>query len=461
MSLLLQALQKAAKNREGSGPEQEPVADLVSVQTDAFEPPPETGRGPEPALTEFTLAEEEEMFEPEEPIRAIEPPPPIAPVARGRASSLSPAPSFAQAATILRASETRSAGALDWVRDRPVHALAIAGAIFGLFYGVYVYLQIFHPAVLRGDFLKQPLQAKAPPPTPRPIAPPTAPVPAAAEPSGAPSAAAQGGAPPSPTAAPPTQKPLAGMPSVKAPNRPVTSEQPPPVARAVAREPTMRRRLTAVDVQGGAAMEDTVSVKPPEARSAFVAPSLMQAWDALQQGRLDQAESLYQTVVQADPQNVDGLLGLATIANRRGNNDQAVRQYERVLELDPRNASAQAGLISIIGQADPQLSESRLKELISREPTGFLYFALGNIYARQGQWAQAQQAYFQAYQLQPDNADYAYNLAVGLEHIGQTKIALTYYRKAVDLSSGKGHASFDASRVQERIGQLSARIGND
>jgi len=211
----------------------------------------------------------------------------------------------------------------------------------------------------------------------------------------------------------------------------------------------------------GADLEDTVSVKPPEVRSAFVAPSLMQAWEALQQGRIDQAESLYQAVVQSDPQNVDGLLGLATIASRRGNNEQAVRLYERALELDPRNASAQAGLISIIGQADPQLSESRLKELISREPSGFLYFALGNIYAKQAQWAQAQQAYFQAYQLQADSADYAYNLAVGLEHIGQTKIALGYYRKAVELSSGKGHASFDASRVQERIGQLSARIGSD
>ena len=132
---------------------------------------------PEPALSEFTLAEEEEMFEPEEPIRAIEPPPPIAPGARSRTSSLSPAPSSAQAATVLRASEARSTGALDWVRDRPVHALAIAGAIFGVFYGAYVYLQIFHPAVLRGDFLKQPLQAKAPPPAPKPIAPPTAPVP--------------------------------------------------------------------------------------------------------------------------------------------------------------------------------------------------------------------------------------------------------------------------------------------
>ena len=171
MSLLLQALQKAAKNREGSGPEQEPVADLVSMQTEALEPAPESGRGAEPALSEFTLAEEEEMFEAVEPIRAIEPPPPIAP-ARNRTSSLSSAPSSAQAATVLRASEARSTGALDWVRDRPVHALAIAGAIFGVFYGAYVYLQIFHPAVLRGDFLKQPLQAKAPPPAPKPIAPP-------------------------------------------------------------------------------------------------------------------------------------------------------------------------------------------------------------------------------------------------------------------------------------------------
>ena len=33
--------------------------------------------------------------------------------------------------------------------------------------------------------------------------------------------------------------------------------------------------------------------------------------------------------------------------------------------------------------------------------------------------------------MQPDNADYAYNLAVGLEHLGQPKLALTYYRKAL------------------------------
>ena len=72
--------------------------------------------------------------------------------------------------------------------------------------------------------------------------------------------------------------------------------------------------------------------------------------------------------------------------------------------------------------------------------------------------AAAQQAYFQAYQMQPDNADYAYNLAIGLEHLGQPKLALTYYRKAIELSFHKGRANFDQNRVIERIGQLSAQV---
>ena len=54
-----------------------------------------------------------------------------------------------------------------------------------------------------------------------------------------------------------------------------------------------------------------------------------------------------------------------------------------------------------------------LKQLIAREPSAYLYFTLGNIYADQNRWPDAQQAYFQAHHLQPDNPDYAYNLAVG------------------------------------------------
>ena len=50
-------------------------------------------------------------------------------------------------------------------------------------------------------------------------------------------------------------------------------------------------------------------------------------------------------------------------------------------------------------------------------------------------WPDAQQAYFQAHQLQPDNPDYAFNLAVALEHIGQPKAALDFYRRAVQAAT--------------------------
>jgi hypothetical protein len=47
---------------------------------------------------------------------------------------------------------------------------------------------------------------------------------------------------------------------------------------------------------------------------------------------------------------------------------------------------------------------------------------------------------------------------VGLEHLGQQKIALEFYRKAAQLASIKGSANFDTTRIQERITQLAARL---
>jgi tetratricopeptide (TPR) repeat protein len=236
----------------------------------------------------------------------------------------------------------------------------------------------------------------------------------------------------------------------------VTETAPREPAPAAAPRRSARQRDLADDE-----MSDQVNVRGADSRPAALATGLMEAWQALQEGRFEQAESLYQSVLKAEPQNVDAVLGLAAIAAQQGRTEPAMRLYERALELEPRNSTAQAGLIAIVGQADPQLSETRLKQLIAQEPSGYLYFSLGNVHARQAQWPQAQQAYFQAYQLQPDNPDYAYNLAIGLERLNQPKIALSYYRKALELRGLKGNASFDPSRVQERVTQLAARVSGE
>jgi tetratricopeptide (TPR) repeat protein len=186
-------------------------------------------------------------------------------------------------------------------------------------------------------------------------------------------------------------------------------------------------------------------------------PLLAQAYAALQAGRHDEARQLYAQLERGEPRNVDVLLGLAAIAVHRQQANEAVPLYMRILEVDPRNAAAQAALLALVGQEDPVAAESRLKRLLEREPSAFLYFTLGNLYAGQSQWAPAQQAFFRAYHLDSGNADYAYNLAVGLEHLGQHRIALGFYRRAVELARDTGRANFNTALAQERVDKLSAQ----
>lgn len=189
-----------------------------------------------------------------------------------------------------------------------------------------------------------------------------------------------------------------------------------------------------------------------------VSPLLVEAYGALQAGNLETAQRLYAQLARNEPRNLDVMLGLAATAALQGRADDATRYYQQILELDPRHALAQSGLIGQFGRGDPLGAETRLKQLIAREPSAFLYFTLGNLYADQSLWAQAQQAYFQAHHLEPGNPDCAYNLAVALEHLSQPGLALRFYRQAAGLAAKRGHANFDTAQVQDRISRLAAQV---
>jgi tetratricopeptide (TPR) repeat protein len=207
-----------------------------------------------------------------------------------------------------------------------------------------------------------------------------------------------------------------------------------------------------------AARSSNTIVVSPGSPDPVLSPLLTEAYAALQSNQLEAARSLYQKLLAAEPKNIDALLGQAAIAARQGNSGEATRLYLQILELDPRHALAQSGLLALLGRADPLAAETRLKQLIAREPSAYLYFTLGNLYADQPQWASAQQAYFQAHHLEPANPDYAYNLAVALEHVSQPKLALGFYRRAVQLAAAKGRANFDPAQVHDRISRLLQQV---
>ncbi len=194
---------------------------------------------------------------------------------------------------------------------------------------------------------------------------------------------------------------------------------------------------------------NTVKIQKSPAK-AVVNPLSVAGYQAMMSRDLAAAQKDYGLLLGRDPQNREALLGLAAIAIKRGRTALAERYYTRVLEIDPEDPVATASLVNI---RNPDDGESRLKTLLRNSPdSGALNFSLGNRYASQLLWADAQQAYFNAYGSEPGNPDFAFNLAVSLDHLNQGKLALEYYRRALKLS-GAGFAGFDpavaASRIQE------------
>lgn len=187
--------------------------------------------------------------------------------------------------------------------------------------------------------------------------------------------------------------------------------------------------------------------------AAIVNPSIQSGYAAFQSGDLATARQQYQLALGQDPTSRDALLGLAAVSLREHQGQQAAATYTRLLELDAADPDALAGLVSL-GAGDMQHSESRLKELLRRKPeAGPVHFALGNLYAKQARWNEAQQSFFRAYTSTPSNPDYAFNLAVGLDRLNQPRLAASYYQRALLLVQTVP-ASFDRTAAERRLQEL-------
>ncbi len=192
-------------------------------------------------------------------------------------------------------------------------------------------------------------------------------------------------------------------------------------------------------------------------RDAARADAVTRAYAAFQLGSLDTARTLYAEALARDPARVDALLGMAAIAMRENRLAEAHRYYREVLRHEPRQPVASAALFMIEGGAGNEVTEARLKVLADHDADSpYLRFALGNLYARQRRWADAQEAFFAAFSRAPTNADYAFNLAVSLDQLGQRAAALEYYRKALALR-GTGPAAFDPAQAAARVAALAAQ----
>jgi tetratricopeptide (TPR) repeat protein len=448
MSLLLEALKKAERAKEeaqrrargedgeaGEAPadaERKPVltrdklpdiSTPLEIVSDDLAPPAPAARPERPAPT----------------LEPVEPPPAPSPERRAPPRAAAAKPSNEQAAAS-RASAKKVFEA-KFSEPNPRMSFYIAMGTLGVFaLGTvgYFWYQLRPPPALvnlnpppRGEAAAVAADAKAP-------------APVAAAPASAPSAIP--GLPSTAAKAPATSS--AAAPAAAAPSAPR------PAVEAQPEAPRLRPAQRVPDPRSAppAASETTASVSRAPAQ---VHPKVEAGYAAYLAGDLAAARGEYQQALREEPANRDALLGLAALDVRAGRYESAEALYLRVLQTDPRDAQAQAALIALrSGRSDPLATESRVKTLLAADPTAHaLNFALGNQLAQQNRWAEAQQEYFRAYTAEPDNADFAYNLAVSLDHLRQPRQALDYYQRAIGLSEKRG-ASFDVAAARVRAAEL-------
>lgn len=412
MSLLIKALQKAEKSKEGAGAKSATTAEGAA---------PELTLHHDESDTRFSLADEGGFSEPASA-------PPVA-------KPVNAAPEREAAANLFRA---RSEAAVSDPGGRRALLLGLGGLALLLLLGIGFYFYL--------DSLQQPEVVITRPATVRPVA-PTAP------------------------AIQPAVPVIAAEATTVAPAIPAAI-QPADIPGPASIHPT---KLSAAEVEKNLVTTTPSAAKPskktPDSEDSVVKvtrnrisepvtnATAMAAYQAFMAGDDATASRLYRQLLQAEPRNVDALLGLAATAARQENVDEAARHYMRVLELEPKNSIAQAGIIALVGQADPVAAESRLKSLLAQQPdAAYLHAALGGIYAEQNQWPSAQQAYFQAFRLDPASAEYAFNLAVSLDQMGKPDIALDYYQRARDLLPKQGGA-VGREGLDTRISQLRSALG--
>jgi Tfp pilus assembly protein PilF len=186
--------------------------------------------------------------------------------------------------------------------------------------------------------------------------------------------------------------------------------------------------------------------------SALLHANLMQAYQAYVDGDAASAESHYRQVLEIDRNNVEAMLGMAAIAQRQGHQDKAAAWYQSVLAVAPDNTLA---LLATLPMQDKAYAESRIKGLLQGQPkAAYLHAALANLYAEQGLWSAAEAAYFDASQLAPHHAEYAFNLAVSLEHMGQPSLAFQQYARALELLKPSASDSLSKEIIETRMQAL-------
>ena len=216
--------------------------------------------------------------------------------------------------------------------------------------------------------------------------------------------------------------------------------------------------------------------------------SLQVAFARHREGKLDEAEQLYQQILVEEPRQVDAQHLLGVIAHQRGMYAMAINHIGRAVELAPERAVFHTNLASTnfaLGRIEPAIDCLRtavrlqpelvkahndlgvvlanlgrldeaadsFREVVRLRP-GFApaYNNLGNVLSQLGRQQEATEYFQTALRLQPDFAEAHDNLGNTLRALGRHDEAIDHYRQAIACNANYATAYYNLAIAQKEAG---------
>ena len=159
-------------------------------------------------------------------------------------------------------------------------------------------------------------------------------------------------------------------------------------------------------------------------------------------GQLQQAELIYQQILQVNPENAEVLHLLGTIAHQVEKYDLAINLINQAIEIDPNQSSFFNNLgLTLQKQGRFEEAVQAYKQTIDlNSESSECYYNLGITLNDQGKLEEAIQAYRQAIEINPNYSKAYNNLGSMLKDQGNPEEAIQAYRQAIKNSPGYSEA---------------------
>lgn len=162
--------------------------------------------------------------------------------------------------------------------------------------------------------------------------------------------------------------------------------------------------------------------------------TFQQAFELHKQGKLDDAEELYNKVLEQDPENAEVLNFLGIINLQKFRLSKAEEFIQKAIAISPEQYFYENLAKVYLEMEDSQNAIKLYKELLDKQPENFDYvFNLASAYKVARDYENAIKMYERAIELQPENPDSYYNMGLILNNLSKPQEAIKYYKKAVEL----------------------------